>query len=590
MTGMTGDTGPTGDTGMTGDTGPTGWTGDVGMTGAMGPGVIIGSGIPGAETGTYGQLYYDQVGNTIYGPKLNQGIHIVGTPNTTNFLFQVTDDDSDTNIYTITENASYPNTSQNIKVTWVSGPVGTLAISVTNGSASAPNFGGGGGTINYFQLNNNNPTGTITITFDSGSGAVTILQIEYSSASAIWPISSGTGPTGNTGNTGPTGNTGNTGSTGNTGPTGNTGNTGAASVVTGPTGDTGSIGNTGPTGADSVVTGPTGPTGSNGTPGSSGGLTLYLDTAGGAYVATPIVGSILTTPVTTLQTTITHTKNTSGTILIASFLSAVGALPSTVINEGVWDINIYGFASTGVSFYASLYSVDADGTSNKTLIKAGVSAGAIAFTTAQSIITYSLYTPYTTLADSTKRLIIDLYVVTVGNNKAVTIEFRNSTISHVHTTFTVGGPTGPTGNTGPSASDALAWSTYTPAWTALTTNPVIGDGTITGRYKQIGKTTFLYVKIAMGSTTTYGTGDWRISLPVNAYDTSSAIIPTTFLHNGTGTAWYQGLSYTEYDGNASYVVPVWDKGFTGSAAVSSTIPHSWGQTDSLALNGSYESV
>jgi hypothetical protein len=378
--------------------------------------------------------------------------------------------------------------------------------------------------------------------------------------------------------------TNNTGSTGMTGPTGMTG---AASTITGPTGMTG---HTGMTGAASTITGPTG---AIGTPGISGGLTLYLDTTGGAYAGSPISGNILLIPDISNQTTITNTA-TNNTVLIASFLSNVGILPSTIINAGFWDLNLVGFASPGVSFYASLYSVDADGVSNKTLISAGSSASASSMSTSQNTNSYSLYVPFTTLADTTKRLIIDVYVVSVGNNRNISLEFRNGTISHVHTTFTVAGATGPsgptgiTGPTGPAASDANAWTTYNPSWTASVSNPVVGNGTITGRYKQIGKTVCVFARIQMGTTTTYGSGNWRISLPVNANSTNAAILPTTFLDNGS--SWYQGLSYTEYDGVASYVVPVWNKGATGSAAIDSTTPHIWASTDSLTFNGSYESV
>jgi hypothetical protein len=150
------------------------------------------------------------------------------------------------------------------------------------------------------------------------------------------------------------------------------------------------------------------------------------------------------------------------------------------------------------------------------------------------------------------------------------------------------GMTGTTGPTGPVASDALAWTTYTPSWTASTTNPVIGNGTITGRYKAIGKTVFVSVKINMGTTTTYGTGQWRVSLPVDAFSASSAILPTVFLDNGFN--WFQGTSYTEYGGSASYVVPVWDRGLTGSAPADSLTPFTWGSTDSFSFAGSYESV
>jgi hypothetical protein len=147
---------------------------------------------------------------------------------------------------------------------------------------------------------------------------------------------------------------------------------------------------------------------------------------------------------------------------------------------------------------------------------------------------------------------------------------------------------GDTGPTGPAAADANAWTTYTPSWTASTTNPAIGNGTLIGRYKQIGKTVFVYIRMQAGSSTTFGTGQWRFSLPVNGQATYSVILPTTFLDNGT--AWYQGLSYSEYDSDASYVVPVCDRGASASVPANSTTPHTWATSDSIAISGSYESA
>jgi hypothetical protein len=147
---------------------------------------------------------------------------------------------------------------------------------------------------------------------------------------------------------------------------------------------------------------------------------------------------------------------------------------------------------------------------------------------------------------------------------------------------------GHTGDTGPLASDGQAWTVYTPSWTASITNPNIGNGTIVGRYKAIGKTVFVSVKITMGTTTTYGSGTWRISLPVNAFSTSSVIFPTLFIDNGFNR--FQGSSNTEYGGSTTYVTPVWDKGISGSTAVNSAIPFTWGSADSFLFGGSYESV
>ena len=189
-----------------------------------------------------------------------------------------------------------------------------------------------------------------------------------------------------------------------------------------------------------------------------------------------------------------------------------------------------------------------------------------------------------------------------GSTITVQIATRTSTTSFTvmpSSTLTVHniivGPTGSTGAastatgpTGPSASDALQWTTYNPSWTASTANPAIGNGTITGRYKAIGKTVFVSVKITMGTSTTFGTGTWRVSLPVAAFSTNSAIIPTLF--NNNGNDWFQGTSYTEYAGSTSYVTLVLDRGTTGSAAITSAIPFTWGSTDSFSFVGSYESI
>jgi hypothetical protein len=62
-----------------------------------------------------------------------------------------------------------------------------------------------------------------------------------------------------------------------------------------------------------------------------------------------------------------------------------------------------------------------------------------------------------------------------------------------------------------------AWSAWTPAWTATGTAPAIGNGTLSGRYVAVGKTVLLHFQWVAGSTTTYGTGNYRWSLPAASY-------------------------------------------------------------------------
>ncbi|MEU1302782.1 hypothetical protein [Streptomyces shenzhenensis] len=79
-----------------------------------------------------------------------------------------------------------------------------------------------------------------------------------------------------------------------------------------------------------------------------------------------------------------------------------------------------------------------------------------------------------------------------------------------------------------------AWTTYTPAWTSAgSTAPVLGNGALTGRYMKIGRIVLCHINLITGSTTTYGTGSYSFSLPVQAASSGMAIV---------GTAQYLGTA------------------------------------------------
>jgi hypothetical protein len=66
-----------------------------------------------------------------------------------------------------------------------------------------------------------------------------------------------------------------------------------------------------------------------------------------------------------------------------------------------------------------------------------------------------------------------------------------------------------------------AYTAYTPTWTAVTTNPSLGNGTLVGQYMKIGRICLITWQLTMGSTTTYGSGSWRMSLPFTAATVTS---------------------------------------------------------------------
>ena len=88
-----------------------------------------------------------------------------------------------------------------------------------------------------------------------------------------------------------------------------------------------------------------------------------------------------------------------------------------------------------------------------------------------------------------------------------------------------------TGSINGAVVDNTAWTSYTPTWAAQVSNPSIGNGTIAGAYKVIGKTCFVRVKLSFGSTTSAGSGAWWIGLPVTASNADGIQMPCKHNNN-----------------------------------------------------------
>ena len=129
------------------------------------------------------------------------------------------------------------------------------------------------------------------------------------------------------------------------------------------------------------------------------------------------------------------------------------------------------------------------------------------------------------------------------------------------------------------------WTTYTPVWTASTA-PSIGNGTLTGSFKRIGKTCFLRVRWAAGSTTTFGTGAWLFSLPFQAVNVGQAEWYGTSKHNNGANT------------KLNAIVPIVQANLstfslynaTDGSAVTNTSPAVWANGDAFQINIIYETV
>jgi len=136
----------------------------------------------------------------------------------------------------------------------------------------------------------------------------------------------------------------------------------------------------------------------------------------------------------------------------------------------------------------------------------------------------------------------------------------------------------------PSYEDA--WISYTPVWTANSVNPVIGNGTIEGYYKIIGKTCFVRGNIAMGSTTTFGSGEWYVSMPFTASHADAILMTAQLLDNST--AWYNATLNGARAG-FNYKTAIQYQTSSGVANdVNATQPFTWTTSDRFLWNGSFE--
>ena len=143
-----------------------------------------------------------------------------------------------------------------------------------------------------------------------------------------------------------------------------------------------------------------------------------------------------------------------------------------------------------------------------------------------------------------------------------------------------------TGSVNGAVIDNTAWTSYTPSWTAASSNPVIGNGTITGQYKVIGKTCFVRGNIVMGSTTTFGSGEWYVSMPFTASNADAILLNANVLDNST--AWYNALIAGARAGfNFKSAIQYQNTGGTTDSLSPST-PFTWTNGDRFLWNGSYE--
>lgn len=132
------------------------------------------------------------------------------------------------------------------------------------------------------------------------------------------------------------------------------------------------------------------------------------------------------------------------------------------------------------------------------------------------------------------------------------------------------------------------WDTYAVSWSAATTQPVLGNGGLSGRFMQVGKTIDVLILLTWGSTTTGGDGTWSFSLPVSARAGIGSTLHMAAHRPGQSVNGFEG--YTNVLSGSS-ISGVWyaNPSTTGDWNVlTGTTPGSWALNDTLRIFGRYE--
>jgi hypothetical protein len=142
--------------------------------------------------------------------------------------------------------------------------------------------------------------------------------------------------------------------------------------------------------------------------------------------------------------------------------------------------------------------------------------------------------------------------------------------------------------TSASTLNTWAWD----SWTPTLTNMTLGNGTVTAKYSQIGKTVRFRFVFVLGSTSAMGSIP-QFSLPVTAATHAGSL---DSLVMGVANAWDTGSNnfdcVTVLHTTTTVIIRVINAASTYAlqANISSLIPMTWTTNDELIATGTYEAA
>jgi hypothetical protein len=140
-----------------------------------------------------------------------------------------------------------------------------------------------------------------------------------------------------------------------------------------------------------------------------------------------------------------------------------------------------------------------------------------------------------------------------------------------------------------AASGEATGLKYTGAWTSFTptlTNMVLGNGTASAKYCQIGKVVFVFFSFVFGSTSTMSNYP-GVTLPIAPVAYAGLLNGNVYMLD-SGTAEYYGVVYNDSGVRGTFFAQSASGSYVRDAIVGANIPMTWGTNDKLQASFWYE--
>lgn len=131
-----------------------------------------------------------------------------------------------------------------------------------------------------------------------------------------------------------------------------------------------------------------------------------------------------------------------------------------------------------------------------------------------------------------------------------------------------------------------AWTSAAPTWTASAGVPAVGNGTLTGAYRLMGKTVDFRILLTAGTTTTFGTAGALFFWTIPGGGTSTSVFLGTgwFYDSSAGSNYPLGWKIDA----AATTIRTWRLDASPAAELLNNAPVVMATSDTISMSGTIE--